>query len=258
MGIPRGEWAATYFRYLGMMAAHAGDTNRFYSSAYALACVEDQTGMLAPEFASFAADHGLPFRTLLASSGPNGSIAPSGSICVARGTPQAFTITAAPWHGVADVRVDGDSVGPVASHTLQNVMSNHVVFASFAALRAPGGTPQPWLAEFGWTNDFAAAELADPDGDGACYAAECAADTNPTNQDSVLRMFGVTPQVEGVRIDWKGGAQATQYVEWSPHVGGGGAGWTPLFTNLPPTSVTNVLTGVGVTNRTVFFRIRVR
>lgn len=256
-GLPRGEWTATYFRYMGMMAAHAGDTDRFHSSAYALACVEDQTGTIAPEFAVFADGQGIPFHTLVASSGAHGSIAPSGSICVDRGTAQAFTITADPWYGIADVRVDGSSVGAVASHTLHNVTSNHVVVASFDALLAPRGTPKHWLARFGWTDDFAAAELADSDGDGAINAEEYVADTDPTDPDSVLKLIRIAPQVEGVRIDWQGGVRATQYVEWSPHVDGGSEGWTTLFINQPPTQISNTLTVVEEPGPSMFFRIRV-
>jgi len=69
--------------------------------------------------------------TITASAGANGSIAPSGSIGVDNGGSQAFTITPAAGYYVADVLVDGSSVGAVTSYTFSNVTANHTIAASF-------------------------------------------------------------------------------------------------------------------------------
>ncbi len=56
-----------------------------------------------------------------ASAGTNGTISPSGSVSVSQGGSQAFTITANTGYQVADVKVDGTSVGAVSSYTFTNV-----------------------------------------------------------------------------------------------------------------------------------------
>jgi hypothetical protein len=72
--------------------------------------------------------------TIDASAGSGGSISPSGSVSVLSGNNQTFTITADPCNAIADVLVDGVSVGPVASYTFSNVTANHTIAASFSAL----------------------------------------------------------------------------------------------------------------------------
>ena len=70
--------------------------------------------------------------TIAASAGANGTITPSGDVPVNYGGSQAFTITPATGYHVADVLVDGVSVGAVTSHTISNVTANHTIVASFA------------------------------------------------------------------------------------------------------------------------------
>jgi hypothetical protein len=70
--------------------------------------------------------------TITASAGANGSITPSGAVSVASGESQTFTITPDPHYHVADVLVDGSSVGAVPSFTFTGVVANHTISASFA------------------------------------------------------------------------------------------------------------------------------
>jgi hypothetical protein len=70
--------------------------------------------------------------TITASAGANGSIAPSGAVSVANGTDQAFAITPNACYHVADVLVDGSSVGAVTAYTFTNVTAPHTIAASFA------------------------------------------------------------------------------------------------------------------------------
>ncbi|MGE5180169.1 MAG: LamG-like jellyroll fold domain-containing protein [Bacteroidota bacterium] len=88
--------------------------------------------------------------TITATAGPNGSIDPSGDISVAHGADRAFTITPAPGYHVADVLVDGSSVGAVASYTFPAVSAAHTIAASFAintytitASAGPNGSIEP-------------------------------------------------------------------------------------------------------------------
>ena len=73
-------------------------------------------------------------------TGPNGSMAPAGSTLVNAGASQAFTITPAAGYKVADVLVDGASVGGVTTYTFTNVTENHSIVAVFTAL-PPVATP---------------------------------------------------------------------------------------------------------------------
>ncbi len=69
--------------------------------------------------------------TITASAGANGSIDPEGDVVVTAGDDQIFTITPDSGYEVADVLVDGVSVGAVTSYTFTNVQANHTIEASF-------------------------------------------------------------------------------------------------------------------------------
>ena len=66
-----------------------------------------------------------------AGAGENGSISPSGRVVVPAGGSRTFTITADEGYVVADVLVDGVSVGPVGSYTFSNVRANHTISVIF-------------------------------------------------------------------------------------------------------------------------------
>ncbi|MDD5190553.1 MAG: hypothetical protein PHE50_05870 [Dehalococcoidales bacterium] len=72
-----------------------------------------------------------PPMPIIASAGTGGSISPSGSVLVPQGTNQAFTITPSAGYAIANVLVDGTSVGAVSSYTFVNVVSVHTISASF-------------------------------------------------------------------------------------------------------------------------------
>jgi len=71
-------------------------------------------------------------KTIMATAGANGTIAPSGPVSVTCGAGQTFTITPAAHYHVADVLVDGSSVGAVTSYPFSNVTQPHTIDASFA------------------------------------------------------------------------------------------------------------------------------
>jgi hypothetical protein len=70
--------------------------------------------------------------SITASAGANGSISPSGSVEVDYTANQAFDITPNTGYHVADVLVDGASVGAVTSYEFANVTADHTIAASFA------------------------------------------------------------------------------------------------------------------------------
>ncbi|NJM15436.1 MAG: carbohydrate-binding protein [Bacteroidales bacterium] len=69
--------------------------------------------------------------TITASAGSNGSISPSGSVSVNEGGSQTFTVTPNIGYQVANVLVNGSSVGAVSSYTFSNVGANQTIAASF-------------------------------------------------------------------------------------------------------------------------------
>jgi len=81
---------------------------------------------------TIAASFAIDTRTITASAGDNGGISPSGAVAVNYGANQTFTITPAANYHVADVLVDGTSVGAVTSYTFNNVTAAHTIAASFA------------------------------------------------------------------------------------------------------------------------------
>ena len=99
---------------------------------------------------TIAASFAIDTFVITASAGPNGSIEPSGDVIVNYGANQAFTISPAQGYHVADVLVDGVSIGPVTSHTFTNVTTGHTIAASFSvdgltivATAGPNGTIEP-------------------------------------------------------------------------------------------------------------------
>jgi hypothetical protein len=70
--------------------------------------------------------------TITATAGANGAIAPSGAVSVNYGASQNFTISPNTGYHVADVLVDGVTVGAVGSYNFTNVIANHTISATFA------------------------------------------------------------------------------------------------------------------------------
>lgn len=70
--------------------------------------------------------------TIIATGGSNGTISPSGAQNVVSHFSQMFVVSPATGYHVADVLVDGVSVGAVNAYTFTDVMANHSITASFA------------------------------------------------------------------------------------------------------------------------------
>ena len=84
------------------------------------------------EFGLYALAWATTAHTVDASvDGKGGTIAPSGAVTVGEGADKAFDITPADGYVIADVMVDGESVGAVSSYTFKNVEADHTIVASF-------------------------------------------------------------------------------------------------------------------------------
>lgn len=69
--------------------------------------------------------------TIDASADENGTISPSGKIEVLKGKSQNYEIKANTGYDIADVLVDGVSVGAVSEYNFEDVSGNHTIAASF-------------------------------------------------------------------------------------------------------------------------------
>jgi len=102
-------------------------------------------------FSSFAVGEIMAAsHTITATAGSGGSIAPSGAVLVADGADTTFTITPNACFQIADVLVDGVSVGAVPNYTFTNVTADHTIHATFTAGSStitatadPGGSISP-------------------------------------------------------------------------------------------------------------------
>ena len=80
-------------------------------------------------------------HTIIASTGPNGIISPSGAIPISEGGSQSFTITPASGYRVSDVKVDGESVGAASIYTFNNVYTDYTITAYFTPIAESTPTP---------------------------------------------------------------------------------------------------------------------
>ena len=73
----------------------------------------------------------IHYYTITATAGEGGAIAPDGTVRVAQGADRTFTTSAAEGYVIADVLVDGESIGAVDSYTFENVRQNHTIEVRF-------------------------------------------------------------------------------------------------------------------------------
>jgi len=91
----------------------------------------------------------LGSHTITASADSNGTILPSGVVTVDNGADQQFMITPDTEYNVADVKVDGSSVGPVLTYTFTNVTDSHTIEVTFEADAFPDISVTPTSQDYG-------------------------------------------------------------------------------------------------------------
>jgi uncharacterized protein YjdB len=101
--------------------------NITYSSANMIVQISDFKAYGTPA-------SGLPSYSITSSSGSNGTINPSGTVTVSQSTNYTYNIIANSGYQIANVLVDGLSVGPVTSYTFNNISANHTISATFSDL----------------------------------------------------------------------------------------------------------------------------
>lgn len=83
--------------------------------------------------------HSYSYYTIKATAGAGGAISPSGNVSVREGRDRTFTITPDKGYAVANVKIDGKSIGAVKSYTFENVRRNHAIEVIFTKAN---GNPQ--------------------------------------------------------------------------------------------------------------------
>ncbi len=82
-------------------------------------------------------------HTVNAIAGNGGNISPSGIVQVEDGGSVTFTMTADPGYELSELIIDGMSVVLSDSYTLNNVTTEHTVYAIFREKPQPTETPEP-------------------------------------------------------------------------------------------------------------------
>ena len=91
-----------------------------------------------PEPSPSPTDH-----TISVTAGKGGSISPKGSVSVADGDNQAFTITPDSGYEIYEVKIDGTSIGAPTTYSFMNVTDDHTIYAVFRQTSTASPTPTP-------------------------------------------------------------------------------------------------------------------
>lgn len=94
----------------------------------------------------------------------------------------------------------------------------------------------------------------DSDGDGANNLQEQAAGTDPNNANSVLKFMSAQVAGGNLKLTWQGGQTAKQIIQQSTNLG---ATWSAIYTNLPPTAITNSISIPASAAGGRYFRIQI-
>lgn len=216
---------------LGAVTLFARDSATLYRAKPGPVLVQlDADGMLPS----------LHLHDIVATNGPNGTIFSAGNVAVPDGASETFSFTPSNGCQVTNVVVDGVSVGAPSSYTFANVTTNHTLAVFFNNGLAPLGTPLWWLAQYGWTNNVAAAETADTDGDAVPAWREYLAGTDPT--DPLSRPdYNTVPYAESFEnlTGW-GGVYGSVF---------GHMGWSSSSPADDQSRITNLVYALRVANR---------
>ena len=144
----------------------------------------------------------------------HGNVSPDGVIGVTTGGDILFTIDAAPYFYITSIMTNNTHISgsPFIPETVTNAVLNYtnilengslsVVFDPYVTSNQ---TPQWWLVEHGWTDEYETVSWEDSDGDGVSNWEEYLCDTDPTNSSSILRMQTMFSSGNGLEVGWRGG-----------------------------------------------------
>ena len=146
-----------------------------------------------------------PLEEIVASAGSNGTISPAGTTKIPYSDGTNFNITANEDYRISDVKTNGASIGQTFdnsstnfNYNWPNITADGAISANFTNRMTTNGIPHTWLTQYGITNKTDGVETNDADYDGLNNLHEYIADTNPTNDASVLPSLGIA---QGASID---------------------------------------------------------
>ena len=116
------------------------------------------------------------------------------------------------------------------------------------------GIPDGWAIAYGFDPTVASVATL-TNANGFTTLQSYIADLNPTNAASRLALTDLGIVGDDACLTWIGGVNAWQYLECSPSLGSNL--WTVIYTNAPPTGVTNAVIHTGAAVATnLFYRIK--
>ena len=189
---------------------------------------------------------------LTCSAGANGSI--SGACNEWYQLGGSVTVTANPANYYRFVAWMG-TVNSTSNPLSLTMNQSHFVVAQFAVNLAAKSTPTWWLAQYGWTNNFDAAETNDADHDGSLNWQEYIAGTDPTNRLSVLCVTNLRRSESEFVLYWPSASNRTYGVDRATNLVV--SGFSAIATNLLATPPTNVYTDQVPVIGKAFYRINV-
>ena len=187
------------------------------------------------------------------------------ALCNGNGTSQYDAKTSS-WIPDKNITING-SIGDLSDIYFQNDESGNIkiyfstdqgfrgqvgvtdgTFQAIPVSATANGTSVSWLIEYGYTNDFDAADLDDPDLDGFVNWQEYQSDTNPTNGASFLEI-----DISRTNLSFEASSNCLYSIEWNDTLSSNA--WNTLTNNV------NGITGqIGIsdpaepTNR--FYRLK--
>ena len=111
----------------------------------------------------------------------------------------------------------------------------------------------------GWEQTYFGSPVAgvatsDSDGDGANNLHEQAANTAPNSAASILKFTNIQHTGANVALQWTGGQSVKQLIQHATTLSGP---WTAIFTNYPPTAITNSLIVSNVVSSPRYYRVQI-
>jgi hypothetical protein len=94
---------------------------------------------------TISASFSINTYTITPTTGTGGAISPASAVSVNSGANRTLIITPSAGYGIADVLVDGSSVGTVSTYTFANVTANHTIRATFGTVISNITCPDPGI-----------------------------------------------------------------------------------------------------------------
>lgn len=198
---------------------------------------------------------GENLHRIVTTSEGNGTVYPA-NVTVTTGGEQIVRFAADRWHHIGALDLDGSPVRATRnSYTFTGISSDHVLHVVFAPnLVGEHGTPAPWLAGYGITQNQEAAVLDDLDGDGHATWQEYIIGSDPTNAASGLFIEQIEVGSNTMSLRWPSVAGRLYSLMGSPFMT---SEYNVVMADIPATPPANTHTSVAPGSGSCFYKISV-